>query len=105
MWISPQSPIQKIAIVIYGLVAGVLAAMGTSAVCLVLGISISLFAQSMGWIHLGNINRGCRSSDWSTDLSPVSPSVPSYAGGCGEPALNASNFERHLLSVIKALFR
>jgi uncharacterized membrane protein len=53
MWISPQSPIQKIAIVIYGLVAGVLTAMGTSAVCLVLGISISLFAQSTGWIHLG----------------------------------------------------
>jgi uncharacterized membrane protein len=53
MWISPQSPIQKIAIVIYGLVAGVLAAVGTSVVCLLVGISISLFAQSTGWIHLG----------------------------------------------------
>jgi hypothetical protein len=53
MWISPQSPLQKIAIVIYGLVAAVPAAMGTSAVFLVLGIAVSLFAQSTGWIHLG----------------------------------------------------
>jgi hypothetical protein len=53
MWISPKSPVQKIAIIIYGLIAGVLAAMGTSAACLVLGIAISLFAQSTGWIHLG----------------------------------------------------
>jgi hypothetical protein len=53
MWISPQSTLQKIAIVIYGLVAAVLAAMGTSAVFLVLGIAVSLFAQSTGWIHLG----------------------------------------------------
>jgi hypothetical protein len=50
---GPQSAIQKTGIVIVGLVAGVLAAVGTSAVCLVLGIAISLFAQSTGWIHLG----------------------------------------------------
>jgi hypothetical protein len=48
-----QSAIQKIGIVIIGLVAGALVAVGTSVVCLVLGIAVSLFAQSTGWLHLG----------------------------------------------------
>ena len=50
MWTQPPS---KIGIVIYGLIVGVCIAFGTSAAFLVLGIAISLFAQSTGWIHLG----------------------------------------------------
>ena len=53
MWTSPQSTLQKIGIVIYGLAVGVGTALGTSAAFLVLGTAISLFAQSTGWIHLG----------------------------------------------------
>jgi hypothetical protein len=53
MWTQPRSPFQKIGIVIYGLMVGVGTALGTSAAFLVLGIAISLFAQSTGWIHLG----------------------------------------------------
>lgn len=53
MWtLQPGGP-QKIGIVIYGLAAGLCTAFGTSAVLLALGIAISLFAQSTGWIHLG----------------------------------------------------
>jgi hypothetical protein len=53
MWtLSPSVP-QKIGIVIYGLAVGLCTALGTSAVLLLLGIAISLFAQSTGWIHLG----------------------------------------------------
>jgi hypothetical protein len=53
MWTQPRSALQKIGVVIYGLMAGVGTALGTSAAFLVLGIVISLFAQSTGWIHLG----------------------------------------------------
>lgn len=53
MWTLQPSVPQKIGIVIYGLVAGLCTAVGTSAVLLVLGIAVSLFAQSTGWIHLG----------------------------------------------------
>ena len=53
MWTAPQSVLQRIGIVIYGLVVGLGTALGTSAAFLVLGIAISLFAQSTGWIRLG----------------------------------------------------
>jgi len=53
MWTQPRNALQKIGVVIYGLMAGVGTALGTSAAFLVLGIAISLFAQSTGWIHLG----------------------------------------------------
>jgi len=53
MGTSPQNALQKIGIIIYGLAAGVGAALGTSAAFLVLGIAISLIVQSTGWIHLG----------------------------------------------------
>jgi hypothetical protein len=44
---------QKIGIVFYGVAAGLCTALGTSAVLTVIGVAISLFAQSTGWIHLG----------------------------------------------------
>jgi H+/Cl- antiporter ClcA len=53
MWTQPRSWTQKVGIVIYGLVVGAGTALGTSAACLVLGIAVSWFAQSTGWIHLG----------------------------------------------------
>jgi hypothetical protein len=53
MWTAPQSVLQKIGIVIYGVAVGLGTALGTSAAFLVLGIAISLFAQSTRWIRLG----------------------------------------------------
>ena|ERR1700676_452629 len=53
MWTLPRSALRKIGIVLYGLVAGVGTALGISAAFLVVGSAISLFAQSTGWIHLG----------------------------------------------------
>jgi hypothetical protein len=53
MWISPQTPNQKFGVIMCGLFAGVSAAVGTAAGFLVLGIAISLFADSTGSIHLG----------------------------------------------------
>ena len=53
MWTLPPSTPQKIGILIYGLVVGVATAAGTSIALLLLGLAISLFAQSTGWIHLG----------------------------------------------------
>jgi hypothetical protein len=53
MWTLPRSAFQKIGIVIYGLAVGVGTALSISAAFLVLGSVISLFAQSTGWIHLG----------------------------------------------------
>jgi hypothetical protein len=53
MWILQPSFPQKIGIVIYGLAVGVFTALGTSAVLTGMGVAISLFAQSTGWIHLG----------------------------------------------------
>jgi hypothetical protein len=53
MWtLAPSTP-QKVGIIVYGLMAGVCTALVTSAASLLLGIAISLFAQSTGWIHLG----------------------------------------------------
>jgi hypothetical protein len=53
MWTLPQSALQKIGVVFYGLAVGVGTALCTSATFLVLGVTISLTAQSTGWIHLG----------------------------------------------------
>jgi hypothetical protein len=53
MWTLPQSPLQKIGVVFYGLAIGVGTALCTSATFLVLGVTISLIAQSTVWIHLG----------------------------------------------------
>jgi hypothetical protein len=49
---GPQSAIQKTGIVIVGLVAGVLIAVGVSAACLVLRIALAIIAQSTGWVRL-----------------------------------------------------
>ena len=53
MFTLPRSTHDKIGTVIYGLLVGAGIAVGTSATCLVLGIAVSWFAQSTGWIHLG----------------------------------------------------
>jgi hypothetical protein len=44
---------EKIGNVLYALLVGIGTALGTSVTLLLLGIAISLFAQSTGWIHLG----------------------------------------------------
>ena len=49
----PLSTPQKIGAIVYGLAVGVGTALGTSATLALLGLAISLFAQSTGWIHLG----------------------------------------------------
>ena len=53
MWTLLPSKPQKLGIVVWGLLLGIGTAFGTSAALLLLGIAISLFAQSTGWIRLG----------------------------------------------------
>ena len=49
----PLSTPQKIGIIVYGLTVGVCTALGTSAALCLLGTAITEFAQSTGWINLG----------------------------------------------------
>jgi uncharacterized membrane protein YfcA len=53
MWSLPLSTPQKVGIVVYGLTVGACVAAGTSAALCLLGTAITEFAQSTGWINLG----------------------------------------------------
>jgi len=53
MWTLHPSTPQKIGVIVYGLAVGVGMVLATSAALLLVGLAISLFAQSTGLLHLG----------------------------------------------------